>query len=339
MKRIALALLLTSAAVAWALDKQSITDQEQTFYNDKTWNGNQTVNGDAGVSKNLRVGGNLVVVGSIGGSGGPIECNTALIYDAGYSVFDCRSAAATFNVLAPTTTQGDLIYRNSTTNTRLAKSTTATRYVANTGTDNNPEWAQVDLTNGVTGALPIANGGTGQATATAGFDALAPTTTQGDIIYFDGSDNVRLPKGSATQVLTMNAGATAPEWAASAACTTGCTFGGTTTVSILKAAAHVYTVADNAVGASAATDTLQPTSSYVHATCSDADGCDLTLGESGVSAGMIFWFINISANAFTFPDSSTVSETSGTLTIGQWDAVKFAYTADRWVQITPVQNN
>lgn len=64
-----------------------------------------------------------------------------------------------------------------------------------------------------TGQVAIANGGTGQATATAGFDALAPTTTQGDIIYHNGSDNVRLAKGTATQVLTMNAGATAPEWA------------------------------------------------------------------------------------------------------------------------------
>ncbi len=62
-------------------------------------------------------------------------------------------------------------------------------------------------------ALSIAYGGTGQTTATAAFDALAPTTTQGDLIYHNGTDNVRLAKGTATQVLTMNAGATAPEWA------------------------------------------------------------------------------------------------------------------------------
>jgi hypothetical protein len=65
--------------------------------------------------------------------------------------------------------------------------------------------------------VAIADGGTGQSTATAAFDALAPTTTQGDIIYFNGTDNVRLAKGSATQVLTMNSGATAPEWAAASA--------------------------------------------------------------------------------------------------------------------------
>jgi hypothetical protein len=42
-------------------------------------------------------------------------------------------------------------------------------------------------------------------------------TTQGDIIYFTGSATpVRLAKGTATQVLAMNAGATAPEWTAAA---------------------------------------------------------------------------------------------------------------------------
>lgn len=62
------------------------------------------------------------------------------------------------------------------------------------------------------GTVSIGAGGTGQTTATAAFDALAPTTTQGDLIYFDGSDNVRLAKGTANQVLGMNNGATAPEY-------------------------------------------------------------------------------------------------------------------------------
>ena len=44
----------------------------------------------------------------------------------------------------------------------------------------------------------------------------SPTTTQGDIIYRGASADERLAKGSAAQVLTMNSGATAPEWAAAA---------------------------------------------------------------------------------------------------------------------------
>jgi hypothetical protein len=62
--------------------------------------------------------------------------------------------------------QGDILYASGTDNfVRLAKDTNATRYLANTGTSNNPAWAQVNLTNGVTGTLPVGNGGTGQTTA------------------------------------------------------------------------------------------------------------------------------------------------------------------------------
>jgi hypothetical protein len=59
-----------------------------------------------------------------------------------------------------TTSQGDLLV--STTADAivvLAKNTTATRYLSNTGTNNNPAWAQVVLTDGVSGVLPNANGG------------------------------------------------------------------------------------------------------------------------------------------------------------------------------------
>jgi hypothetical protein len=51
------------------------------------------------------------------------------------------------------------------------------------------------------GTLAIASGGTGQADKTSAFDALAPTTTKGDLIVNTGSDNVRLPVGTDTQVL------------------------------------------------------------------------------------------------------------------------------------------
>jgi hypothetical protein len=44
-----------------------------------------------------------------------------------------------------------------------------------------------------------------------------PMTTAGDIIYRDGSAPVRLGIGTAGQVLTVNSGATAPEWAAASA--------------------------------------------------------------------------------------------------------------------------
>lgn len=54
--------------------------------------------------------------------------------------------------------QGDMLYYVSgTTFAALAKDTNATRYLSNTGLNNAPAWAQVNLSNGVTGNLPVAN--------------------------------------------------------------------------------------------------------------------------------------------------------------------------------------
>jgi len=47
---------------------------------------------------------------------------------------------------------------------------------------------------------------------TNGTDLTSTLTTQGDIVYRDGSGLQRLPKGTAGQVLKMNSGATAPEY-------------------------------------------------------------------------------------------------------------------------------
>ncbi len=68
------------------------------------------------------------------------------------------------------------------------------------------------LTTGVTGVLPLANGGTGASTKAAAFDALSPMTTSGDIIYGGTSGTgTRLAKGTDGQVLTLASGV--PSWA------------------------------------------------------------------------------------------------------------------------------
>lgn len=77
--------------------------------------------------------------------------------------------------------------------------------------------SSIDLSGAeVTGTLPIANGGTGQTTAVSAFDALAPTTTKGDIIASNGTDNVRLAVGATNgHVLTVDSTeATGLKWAA-----------------------------------------------------------------------------------------------------------------------------
>ena len=57
-----------------------------------------------------------------------------------------------------TVSQGDLLYGSAAdTLSRLAKDANASRYLSNTGSSNNPAWAQVNLANGVTGNLPVGN--------------------------------------------------------------------------------------------------------------------------------------------------------------------------------------
>lgn len=68
-------------------------------------------------------------------------------------------------------------------------------------------------------------------------------TTQGDIMYASSANTpARLGKGTAGQVLTMNAGATAPEWADAA----GGTETWTTVDAFTRTADTTYTVTDNA---------------------------------------------------------------------------------------------
>lgn len=57
--------------------------------------------------------------------------------------------------------------------------------------------------------VAIVNGGTGQTGKTAAFDALSPTTTAGDLITSNGTDNIRLALGGAETVLGVSGGALA----------------------------------------------------------------------------------------------------------------------------------
>ena len=80
------------------------------------------------------------------------------------------------------------------------------------------------------GVVNITGGGTGATTASAGFNALSPITSTGDLIIGNGTNSAtRLPIGTNTYVLTSNG--TTATWSAPAA--TGATKGQAITFSLI----------------------------------------------------------------------------------------------------------
>jgi hypothetical protein len=136
------------------------------------------------------------------------------------------------------------------------------------------------LSTGVTGTLPIANGGTGQTTALAAFDALSPMTTLGDIIYEGaGASALRLPIGTSGQVLTVSGGI--PSWQATTGGVTSFS-AGTTGFTPSTATSGAVTLAGTLATSNGGTGlTSFTTNGAVYATSTSA----LTTGTLPVASG------------------------------------------------------
>jgi len=153
-------------------------------------------------------------------------------WSSGYVVLaaDMNNIRDQLNATAPATVsaQGDLVIASGANAlARLAKSTTSTQYLANTGTSNAPAWNEVALATGVSGTLPVGNGGTGQTSLTTGAILIGNSssavtmvtqTTKGQILIGDGSGPPQmLGVGSNDQVLTADSGeTTGVKWATAA---------------------------------------------------------------------------------------------------------------------------
>ncbi|MEI6590333.1 MAG: hypothetical protein WCO38_10365, partial [Verrucomicrobiota bacterium] len=157
-------------------------------------------------------------------------------------------------------------------------------------------------------ALPILNGGTGQTTASAAFNALSPLTTAGDTLYGGTSGaGTRLAIGTAGQVLTVNAGATAPQWSTP-------TTGTVTAVSVASANGFAGTSSGGATPAltltTSVTGVLKGNGTAISAATA---GTDYSAGTSANTSGLVY--STTTTGALTTATGAQVSTALGTTAI------------------------
>ena len=104
------------------------------------------------------------------------------------------------------------------------------------------------------------------------------------------------------------------------------------------------TCADNTVGSSPQTLTLNPYYQFIKVTNADPDSCDITMGETNGTNGAKFNLVVVADGASTvdFADTAGVSELAGAFSAGVWDSIAMEYTGattpDRWVETSRSDN-
>jgi hypothetical protein len=182
--------------------------------------------------------------------------------------------------------------------------------------------------NGTT--IALTKGGTGATTKSAAFDALSPMSTLGDIIYGGiGGTGTRLGKGTADQVLAMNAGATAPEWVSLTKTDVGLGNAENTAISTWAGSSNITTLGTVATGtwsgttislAKGGTGATTKTAAFDALSPMTTQGDIVYGGTSGtgtrLAKGMAGQVLTMNAGAtdpvWSTPASGTVTSVSGT---------------------------
>ena len=185
-----------------------------TSYVDSAVEGTQTISGSqTSVTLSVTNGSSLSQAG------------TGTTGSAQFSIINCTgSPASLLTVTVPASSRQYIVINGTSTSQSVkivgAGPTTGVTLVS--GEKAHVAWngsdfvkvASTVITN-LTGTLAIANGGTGQTTASAAFNALSPITSTGDLIIGNGTNSsTRLAIGTNGYILTSNGAGVAPTWQA-----------------------------------------------------------------------------------------------------------------------------
>lgn len=166
--------------------------------------------GTTGLTPSAATSGVITVAGTLATANGGTNLTA---FTSGGAMYATSTSALTTGTLPNTAggtgqssafTQYGVTYASSTTVLATTSAGTSTT-VLHGNSAGAPTFGAVSLTADVSGTLPILNGGTGQTTATAAFNALSPITATGDLIIGNGTNSAtRLAIGASTYVLTSS---------------------------------------------------------------------------------------------------------------------------------------
>jgi parallel beta-helix repeat protein len=182
---------------------------------DITTTGNEaltvTAAGTGDVIFSLDDGTNFQLSGTRTNNGASQSLSVTLGNDAGVDTV----SALQVNVTSAATGDADVLQAIDVANLASANATVVENAInLGTGWDNLLTYnGSTSLINGtgqwnlaqVTGTLGVANGGTGATTTQGAINAISQLTTEGDILYNNGTNSTRLARGSNGQCLTSNA--------------------------------------------------------------------------------------------------------------------------------------
>lgn len=231
------------------------------------------------------------------------------------------------------------------------------------GLPSNPRFTSTTATTGNFSTLNalFVDAGTVQIGGSVKFDNNIPCATNGSVclyslssifrVYVAGADRLTINNGTGAVVLgsvgattavnasTLGMNFTTANLSGNLNSAGSWTWTGTSTELWIPQA--VTAVADDGAGTSPAfTVNATPGTGggrNLTVSCLDANGCTMTLTESGAAVGQVVCIINRTTGTVTVADTAGVQESSGTV-LGEWDSACFLYITDRWVQ-TSAQNN